>query len=515
MRWKSRRVIVSLVVLLLLMATSGSIRASGVAIGQPRTTDLISGGEDQSLLIVTPKTVRTNVMPPDKLWIPLFVTVPKGGKVKDLKEVTIEVGGRLTRLDASAVLEPQDIATSDLVKKLGENSEAPSVLTVLKRGKYMSIEVDVSGLSLKEGDMIPVTITARGSDGGQAFESAVTSTYVVMSLPSRTGWYAGDGHIHSAWSPDVVAVSIDGRASSAVTHGLKWIVITDHQDGIDDLWLTYVSQCNTAQTNRGIPVLPGLEVTALEADGGADALGYALSETNPNIPVNQAMTPQDLLTAINEHNPNISYPIIAHPYGSPDWDTWTATGFRGIELFSAEVATPNPSTVSKWFSLLRSGLAGTMSNGRFIVAMGSSDAHNLWGPGDMGMTWAYIPNYSSSNRTAVWDAIRAGRLSASGTGNLGCFALNDLPQGSIVNTTPGSSLTFKLVQQPETGFTCTQIVIYDTNQTAIQSFPNPSTETTWKTTAPSSDGFYIVKFVFDSYGTLYEVWANPIFVNVP
>lgn len=440
------------------------------------------------------------------------MTVPKGGKLKNLKDVTIDVGGRLTRLDASAVIEPQDIVTPDLMKKLGKTSDA---LSVLRKGKYMSLEVDVSGLPLKEGDLIPVTITARGSDDGQAFESAVTSTYAVMSLPSRTGWYAGDGHIHSAWSPDTIGVSIDGRASSAVSKGLKWIVITDHQDGINDLWLTYVSQCNTAQTNRGIPVLPGLEVTALEADSGADALGYALSETNSNLPVNKSMTPQALLTAINNHNPSTSYPIIAHPYGEPDWDTWTATGFRGIELFSAEVETPNPSTVSQWFSLLRSGLADTMNNGRFVVAMGNSDAHNLWGPGDNGMTWAYIPNYSSSNRTAVWDAIRAGRLSATGTGNLGCFSLNNLSQGSIVNTTPGSSLTFKLVQQPETGDTCTQIVIYDQYQTAIQLFANPSTETTWTTPAPPSDGFYIAKFVFDSLGIQYEVWANPIFVNVP
>jgi hypothetical protein len=156
-----------------------------------------------------------------------------------------------------------------------------------------------------------------------------------------------------------------------------------------------------------------------------------------------------------------------------------------------------------------------MSNGRFVVAMGNSDAHNLWGPGDMGMTWAYIPDYSTSGRTAVWNAIRAGKLSASGTGNLGCFSLNNLSQDSIVNTTPGSTLTFKLIQQPETGFTCTQIVIFDKNQTAVQSFSNPSTETSYTMSAPTSDGFYVVKFVFNSYGTLYEVWANPIFVNVP
>lgn len=42
---------------------------------------------------------------------------------------------------------------------------------------------------------------------------------------------------------------------------------------------------------------------------------------------------------------------------------------------------------------------------------------------------------------------------------------------------------------------------------------NPSTtETPYTMPAPSTDGFYVVKFVFNS---AYEVWANPIFVNVP
>ena len=168
----------------------------------------------------------------------------------------------------------------------------------------MAVEVDVSGLPLKEGDMLPVVVTARGSDA----ETTVTSTYAVMSLPSRPGWYPGDGHIHSAWSPDVVYTTIDDRAASAVSNGLKWIVITDHQNGITDRWLNYVAECNMAQVRKPIPVMPGLEVTAVEADGKADALGYRLSETNSSLPPNQTLSPQNLTNAYNNHNPGLSYP---------------------------------------------------------------------------------------------------------------------------------------------------------------------------------------------------------------
>jgi len=44
-----------------------------------------------------------------------------------------------------------------------------------------------------------------------------------------------------------------------------------------------------------------------------------------------------------------------------------------------------------------------------------------------------------------------------------------------------------------------------------------ATETVFQTTAGSTDTFYVVEFLFfDSVSLLYyDVWANPIFVNVP
>ena len=250
MKWQHRIGIASLVLVVLLTGMMGSIWATPGQSGSKdvrRTTDLLSGGEGQGLVIVTPQTVRTGVFPPDKLWLPLFVTVPKGGRAKELKEVTVEIGGRLARFDATTKLEAQEVETVDLVEKIKKADEATGLL---KKGKYMPLEIDVSGLPLKEGDLLPVNITARALEGEQVTETTVSSTYAVMSLPTRSGWYAGDGHIHTAWSPDVVVVSIDGRANSAKNSGLKWIVITDHQDGIDDGWLTYVSQCGTAQNVR-------------------------------------------------------------------------------------------------------------------------------------------------------------------------------------------------------------------------------------------------------------------------
>lgn len=94
-----------------------------------------------------------------------------------------------------------------------------------------------------------------------------------------------------------------------------------------------------------------------------------MDETNEDLPLNQSMSTQDLIEAIKNHNPGVSYPIVAHPDGRPDWDAW-GDDSEGIEWFSAEVVNPHSDTLADWFKKLRDGLAGTMSNGCFVVAIG-------------------------------------------------------------------------------------------------------------------------------------------------
>jgi hypothetical protein len=506
----------SLIAVVLLLGVSFDGEARHPVSAQSSLVASFTYGEGPGcLLVVVPKVVRTWVVPPSVLSVPVFVTVSSGGTTVELSEVTVQLKSYTASFPTSARLEPQARTRDEILNALaGEPAQA---IGVLRKGIWLSLEIDVSGLGLRDGEVVPITVTASGLTGATRLQASTEALYGVTSLPSRAGWYAGDGHIHTAWSPDVILVSIDGRASSAVSHGLKWIVITDHADGIGGSWPSYVSQCNTAQTNRGIPVLPGFECTALEADSGADALGYACKETASSIPTNNALTPQQLIDAVNAHNTPYSYSVIAHPYGLPDWDTWTATGYRCMELLSNE-ATAKSSTVSKWFSLLSSGLANTILTGKFVVGTGNSDCHNNCGPGDTGLTWLYCPSYGSTNRTAIWNAIRAGAASASALGDLGCFSLNNYMQGSVVNVFPGSTLEFKLVQQPLSTSTCTQLTIYKQNQTVLKGFTNPSTtETIYQTTALSTDTFYLVKFTFFDGVTLmyYEVWASPVFVNVP
>lgn len=47
-------------------------------------------------------------------------------------------------------------------------------------------------------------------------------------------------------------------------------------------------------------------------------------------------------------------------------------------------------------------------------------------------TWVHTTSYSETNRDAMWDAIKSGKISASGGKDLGYFTVNSAIQGSVL-----------------------------------------------------------------------------------
>lgn len=354
----------------------------------------------------------------------------------DLTGFSAHILGKAYQVKASASLKPQDRTPGEILEAI--QASPSQAAEVFRAGNLTQISLDITGIDVKEGDVIPVVIVAHGTRGGKPIEAQATIQYSVLALPFRSGWYGGDGHIHTAWSPDVyLGVSIDDRAVYAVNNGFKWLIITDHQDGIDGNWSSaggYVSQCNTVQAARGIPVCPGAEIATTNPPD-EHALAYALSETAAAIPTNQALSPADLTKAINDHNVPYSYPVIAHPFGGYPWITWDSTTLqyvKAMELMTGE-AVSSPSTITKWFELLRAYLPRKIGGGASIVGIGTSDCHNFQDPGYLGFTWAFTTAYGTGNRTAIWDAIRSGAVSASGRKDLGCFSVNSYAQGTLAS----------------------------------------------------------------------------------
>lgn len=487
---------------------------------------------DNQAAIITKEELIVHQIEPEEIQLSLIALDTKVEAKVKLKEITIsdEAGRIRTRLFPEIELESiNDIAPSEAdILSLLMNAHFPKHKELFERSYFNPIiSVPVDEFKLKDGESIKLFTTVTFEVEKETRSTTAQTLVTIAALPTATYWYGGDGHVHSDWSPDVIGpnTSINARTSYAAANGFKWIAITDHSNGIGNNWLTYVSQCNSAQSTYGIPVLPGAEITAKQWNTTlsqyvyGDCLGYWLSTTASTIPANWAYICQGLITAINNHNPGYSYAVIAHPYGggtgAVSWPDWSVTGFRAIELLSNEIQA-STATIDKWFSILRANLPSVLAGGRFVVGIGNSDCHYITPPGEAGFTWVYSTTYSPTNRGGIWAAIKAGRCSASGRKDLGYFTVNGAQQGSKIVATGATVLNFAITQRPVTGRKCTQLTIRNKNNTILRTISNPTTTTTNVLLyPPAADDFYIVKFVFaTTASTDYShVWTNPIFVD--
>ncbi|MEW6724411.1 MAG: CehA/McbA family metallohydrolase [Bacillota bacterium] len=521
---RSTLITIFLVFLLVLALLSWNFAGLGfsqaaLAKGNEGGTDLkLKAGRHNGLVVIAPSLVETFKVPPQTITIPIFIAAE--GWKGHVKHIKVDYQGPKGVISKTV---PVDKAVDsvgmdfDHVMKTLQGRDYGAVKYLLKKGVYTEIEVDVSSLALEAGSLGKMTVGVEGTVDGRKAQVVVEADYQALALPGASGWYGGDGHVHTSWSPDVWFISLDSRVKYAKDNGFGFIIITDHEDGINDLWSTsngYVAQCNAAQSKYLIPALPGVEISTAESKG--HALAYWMSETATNVPNNETYLPQELINRINAHNYPYSYAVIAHPYGAHPWTDWNVTGFRAMELLCQETVA-KADTISRWFTILRSGLSSTLSSGRFVVGVGNSDCHNFQAPGFKGFTWVYVTSYSATDRTAIWDAIRSGRVSASGLKDLGYFTVNSSIQGSVIRVSPGQSLKFTMVQKPITGRKCTRITVFNKDQVVVYSVTNPtSSEVYWTTVAPSADTFYVVKFEFTNTdgSNPSEVWANPVFVDV-
>jgi len=290
--------------------------------------------------------------------------------------------------------------------------------------------------------------------------------------------------------------------------GYLWTIMTPHMKAINNLtaWNNFWSSCDSAQSSKGIPVCPGVEIASVN-----DAHALAYWQRKDKMPPDEhKYSESELITRITEQNSGYSYGGLAHPNGYYYWNSWPSNS-RTAELISNSY-TIDWTTYNEWLEHLKNNLSTTLSTGAFCAAVGNSDYH-LGTPG--GCTWLYNKNYASNQRGPIWAAIKAGRTSASGRGNLGVFAVNGYVQGSVLRNP--SSLQFYVVQQPISGAFCKQFAIYDKNSNIVyMSQTNPPETTNVTLPVPSSDNFYYVYFVFfhDPYGNITsDVITSPIFVD--
>ena len=311
--------------------------------------------------------------------------------------------------------------------------------------------------NLQPGDSFTFKVIGTFSSAGEEIQRVGTlSVLYEAALPTISGWYPGDGHIHTAFS-DADFYSVDERAHDAADpYGLKWIIITDHPQMMDlvepngnengdygaDEWALENSEVAGAQTRYSIAVMNGEEVsTRINPYTGHDShyLSYDLDNffinyyNENNNPLNWLTENRDGQWIIDDVESAGGFGIIAHPSWAPyPWDYWDTTGYKGLELTSGVVNAPldmspkpvDATTENTWVSLL--------NEGKRVVGVANSDAHLADAYGKI-TTYLYIPNWNGLNHGAVYEALENGRAVASERGSLAVFTATTPSYSSPVN----------------------------------------------------------------------------------
>lgn len=242
----------------------------------------------------------------------------------------------------------------------------------------------------------------------------------VYDLPKFSGWYAGDAHIHSSMTQNILEFGppVDAIASAARAVGLDWVIITDHGHDIDpfpDEWYEYNETCaNELNTIPGEFIcMLGEEITVKlgkEEDlwnWGSHYLAYNISSPiyapDYGNDVRDNPTAQD---AINDVANQDGIGFIAHPIDHVrPWRDWTVDNYTGIEIWNGGIDDSdqpwrNEEAMAKWYEML--------TQGEQVFGIGNSDAHNIYDIAKNVRTYVYLGTNELTENNII-DALRNGR----------------------------------------------------------------------------------------------------------
>jgi len=251
--------------------------------------------------------------------------------------------------------------------------------------------------------------------GEHIFDDTVNVQVSSEPLPKMSGWYAGDAHIHSSMTDNIVefGAPVDAIADSAKATGLDWVIITDHSHDIKDPnfldeWNTYKAFCGAETTSEFVCML-GEEITCQDVDNfpepfepASHYLAYGISspiEAPNSIDVwrDKNPTQQGAIDDVNKEGIG----FIAHPFAWPwDWENWAVRDYTGIEIWNSELDDKDGEAMTKWYDLLKQG--------RKVFGIGNSDAHDLTNIARYVRNYVYLGD-SDLNEANVIEALRKGR----------------------------------------------------------------------------------------------------------
>jgi|GEM_PF-2900132 len=461
--------------------------------------------ESQGVKLSVPKNIIVvSKVIPDKVSFPLMISASEPGMSVEVNEINVMSGNQLLL----------KITASPPVNTLDDKYFTGGQNIIPKNLSDINLAVPLTGLPVVQGQPLELVTTVKAVYKGQMVQLTVVGTLTIASLPALKNWYCGDGHMHSNFYSPGSRVADDGLLPPAdviktmSTIGYQWVIMTAHKGAIDSqtAWKNYWATCDKLQADCGMPVCPGIEIST---NSNAHALAYG-QRPSKMPPHSQSLSESQLLKAIAGQNPGISFGGQAHPSGYYFWKSWPS-GSRLAELLSGETAA-DCKNYQLWLDYLKRNLSNTLRTGVFCAGVGNSDFHT---GKPVGCTWLYSTSYASNQRDPIWAALKAGRLSASGRGDFGAFAVNGYMPGSVLRKPV--SLTCTVIQQPISGAHCEAFVIRDANGENIWQSPlHPPAATNIAIPLPAGDTFYHVYFIFsdDNSGEVKsDVITSPVFID--
>lgn len=365
---------------------------------------------------------------------------------------------------------------------------------------HTSIDLNLKRIKpdVKIGDSITFTAVAEVVIDGQESQLIESKEVIVAAtLKKLDGWVVGDGHIHTNYSPDVKKyfpwVDVETQARAGKNAGLDYVIITDHDDGLEGKWSQYVKDCTDAQATVGISVVPGEEITSTEGDYLAYKVGHHISRWTSE----RQKSGQEV---VNEVNREGGFGFIAHPYKrlGVKWSNWDVSDFTGLEILSAGSA--DRKALRKWNDLAE--------HRRNWVGVGNSDAHLVR---DVGNQLTYVYTGGSRSQSSIHQALKSG-YAVTSDGPMVNFTAKGKHIGQTLIANKGEQIDLN-IEWPEGQNLYKLRVVLNGHKKSykVTDTDNQNHSKTIPITVDSS-GFVRVEAVDVISGVGY---TNPIFLDVP
>jgi hypothetical protein len=366
----------------------------------------------------------------------------------------------------------------------------------------MTVEIDLvqNGVArtLRKPVVIPIQPPLPNGTGSMRRVAYDALTGVSRALPHQPGdaqlgggsaWYAGDQHLHTAYSIDSFFLHLNVfnagfYALAADLYGLDWIITTDHSNIHFSLlgyeWYSADQhQAGTEQTENyrnatGFQAYCGQEM-GLGQQGffnepshylawpkDQDSMGY-LENPGSGLVFGHlnCESEQVIIDRVNDAGGIgfVAHPFVGQSLFYEEWDFDNgATGWAGFEIWCSSggvLGSSDEQAIAKWFELL-AGIPAPQGGAlpprpgfptRYPVGIGDSDAHTIM---DIGRTFTYS-RLDELSRPGIMAGFTGGRCVAS-NGPLAFGMLNGAGPGGVATGVATGANTIEVTLQSTSEF---------------------------------------------------------------